>query len=735
MQQGKGKWRWMCIGLVLGAHPVQLQAQLADVTDTAPRLYDAALGTYELAHPKELVGWWLLDEKRGLTAHDAVGGNAGRLAGFREPHWPVGQLGRALAFDGASHNAVVIADAPALNPARELTLSAWFFSSTAGAQGAETVLVKEANNYVQYALQIRAGGQLRFTAGNVSIVGDTTVSRDAWNHVLATFDGRELHLYLNGKSDAYAATGPGRIEPTPTPITIGARTDVRAPQVFNGLLDDVRIYSRALYASETQTQFQNGIAQSNSAFKQHLEQSRYGETYKKGGPGTNDFPPVAQLQPWWYFYAAHHGNSTGRWERKCGAGMATDGKVLTCWLNKHTAVRDSIVWQNANLSANSVTDVKYTQWTAAQKADLNAAFYHAWQWMRGGLQSFGGAVLTDPPANQLPQLDDAPAQTALTTDAAWNLYVNTVAQSLAVEIGGFVPWSVADYSALELEVLFHSKHMFEAGWTSWWVNSEGYLPFFGYMMGVESVIPAPPTANFRFLVDQNIVRDNHLSTVEHLIDWSRYHLVHIMGWDDHSVKAAEGWWGYRGNSPASRVLAGTISSPVSLEWPKLPHNWVNGCHGVVTLYQQLLRAINIPVDYKVEFGHAMPVWWTIGKSLSHGDDVELVPPALHTFPKLPKAKEYPITTTQFFDWFVGPEQDSLNVGRRSYELFIKYPDEAMLTKYCYDVANGLSHADGTVLASLQGSSLLQLFPLPTLEAMGYWNNLATEAAQFGFCGP
>jgi hypothetical protein len=59
----------------------------------------------------------------------------------------------------------------------------------------------------------------------------------------------------------------------------------------------------------------------------------------------------------------------------------------------------------------------------------------------------------------------------------------------------------------------------------------------------------------------------------------------------------------------------------------------------------------------------------------------------------------------------------------------------MLTMYCSDKAHGLSPANGTVLASLQGSLLLDLFPLSSLESMGFWNTLAAYSAQFGFCGP
>src|SRR5581483_11733160 len=120
-------------------------------------------------------------------------------------------------------------------------------------------------------------------------------------------------------------------------------------------------------------------------------------------------------------------------------------------------------------------------------------------------------------------------------------------------------------------------------------------------------------------------------------------------------------------------------------------------------------------DYYPEFAHAMPVWWTIGKSLSHGDDVAWYPiiknAAETTMPstwehwhKVAKASEYPITTSDFYNWFEGPNANYLNVGRTGFNLLtVKYPDDDLLTAYCYDKAHNLSHANGTVFGSLNGS--------------------------------
>jgi hypothetical protein len=271
----------------------------------------------------------------------------------------------------------------------------------------------------------------------------------------------------------------------------------------------------------------------------------------------------------------------------------------------------------------------------------------------------------------------------------------------------------------------------------------GYVPA-GYTMN------APPTVAFQFLVNQNMIQGNHKATIQALIDWSRYNLLHFENWTDLSALAFEGWWNYRGSSPASAVLSGTFGPGPYPQppWPgPMNHNWVEGCHGVVTLYRGLLQTINIPTDYVVEFGHGMPIWWTVSESLSHGDDVESwilskngaetnQPSTWEMWPKFAPASDYPISLTDFNNWFIGPNANYLNVGRTAFETAtIKYPDDDVLGQYCYDKKHGLSPANGTVLANLQGSLLLDLFPLQTLESMGFWNTLSSESTYYGSCGP
>src|SRR5262249_843213 len=80
---------------------------------------------------------------------------------------------------------------------------------------------------------------------------------NAWQHVTATWtgstSGSSIHLYINGvQSDGTAVDGSGASgNDSATPLTIGNAT-ADLTRRFDGLIDDVRVYSRVLSAGEMQ---------------------------------------------------------------------------------------------------------------------------------------------------------------------------------------------------------------------------------------------------------------------------------------------------------------------------------------------------------------------------------------------------------------------------------------------------------------------------------------------------
>lgn len=80
------------------------------------------------------------------------------------------------------------------------------------------------------------------------VQGRTSLNDDRWYHVVGVYDGRTATLYINGRRDVSATTS-GSIPVNSFNVWIGADSQL-SRHVWNGLIDEVRIYSYALTAEE-----------------------------------------------------------------------------------------------------------------------------------------------------------------------------------------------------------------------------------------------------------------------------------------------------------------------------------------------------------------------------------------------------------------------------------------------------------------------------------------------------
>jgi hypothetical protein len=79
--------------------------------------------------------------------------------------------------------------------------------------------------------------------------GPTASPVKAWTHVALTYDSAALRLYVNGRQVASRAAS-GAIETNDNPLWIGGNQPYG--EYFTGLIDDVRVYSRALRQADIQ---------------------------------------------------------------------------------------------------------------------------------------------------------------------------------------------------------------------------------------------------------------------------------------------------------------------------------------------------------------------------------------------------------------------------------------------------------------------------------------------------
>ena len=96
--------------------------------------------------------------------------------------------------------------------------------------------------------------------GKGAIVSNTILKDKEWNHVAFTFEGGgEVKLYLNGVKDVSAAhPDKAVLDYNQSPLWIG-RPDAEENFAWNGILDDVAIWNRALSEKEIQSVMNKGI--------------------------------------------------------------------------------------------------------------------------------------------------------------------------------------------------------------------------------------------------------------------------------------------------------------------------------------------------------------------------------------------------------------------------------------------------------------------------------------------
>jgi hypothetical protein len=193
-----------------------------------------------------LVSRWKMDEGTGNSTQDATStGNAGTLTSttWVKPGYPRAQYTNpaALHFDGA--NAVMKIDVkgmPALDQANSMALWVNYASVPAGTQpfvglGASAGRLKLGIN----------GGQLAaWKMQSSTPVVTATAPGAGWHHIAYTFDGTTRRLYVDGASKATSTTAGD------SGAVIEGNVGAYGTQPFEGDIDEVRIYKRALTASE-----------------------------------------------------------------------------------------------------------------------------------------------------------------------------------------------------------------------------------------------------------------------------------------------------------------------------------------------------------------------------------------------------------------------------------------------------------------------------------------------------
>ena len=200
-----------------------------------------------------LVAAYSFEEGSGSTTADVSGqGNPGVISGAS---WSArGKFGNALYFNGAN-SWVTINDSPSLDLTNSMTLEAWVYPTSA-MSGWRAVINKEQPGGFGAAYYLAANSDLNqpelavYTTDWHKLYGGPSLNANQWIHLAGTYDGTTLRLYVNG-NQVSSQPQTGGIDVTNGVLRIGGNS--YWGEFFQGRIDEVRIYNRALSASEIQS--------------------------------------------------------------------------------------------------------------------------------------------------------------------------------------------------------------------------------------------------------------------------------------------------------------------------------------------------------------------------------------------------------------------------------------------------------------------------------------------------
>jgi hypothetical protein len=209
----------------------------------------------------DLAAYWRLGESSGTSAADASGnGRTGTYTnGFTlgAPGGVTGDGNTGVTLDGVDGH-VVVANHASLHPASQITVEALISRAVTGvthvvaAAGASTGndwWLDITANAIRFGVKV--GGSIYFPSGG-------TLAALTKYHVAGVYDGETVRVYLNGTQVASDATPSGNMNTTTQAVTLGTYSDATVG-FFNGVLDEVAIYGRALTAQEIATRYRASI--------------------------------------------------------------------------------------------------------------------------------------------------------------------------------------------------------------------------------------------------------------------------------------------------------------------------------------------------------------------------------------------------------------------------------------------------------------------------------------------
>jgi|GEM_PF-1600706 uncharacterized protein (TIGR02145 family) len=234
-----------------------------------------------------------------------------------------GQDNHAYSFDGVD-DYIYVPHSASLNFSGEITVSAWIYPTRVDIEQQSITSKGGGWNRTGWLLTLNSD-RVRWHLGDGATEGmfdtEKTIEANRWTHVVALWKDETMNVYINGVKDNYSASWASGLVANSHDLYIGKTDNV--PFQFNGIIDDIKVYSKALtdaeilelyanyyppqIASVTPTLHMNTITWDNSNYQNisKVKVFRNGSPYAEvpvGGPGDNFYNDYAVASGQLYQY-------------------------------------------------------------------------------------------------------------------------------------------------------------------------------------------------------------------------------------------------------------------------------------------------------------------------------------------------------------------------------------------------------------------------------------------------
>lgn len=169
-----------------------------------------------------------------------------------------GQVSGAYSFDGNDNINIGTTGLPTGTSAR--TVEAWFklASYPSGSNERDIISYGSAVTNQAFVVGVTGPSEHIFFSQWGAIIEGPVISLNQWYHVVVTYDGTTQRIYLNGNTNP-VASGSLAMSTSAAGIQIGNFVGSGIDRHFDGIIDEIRIYNRALTSTEISQSYQRGL--------------------------------------------------------------------------------------------------------------------------------------------------------------------------------------------------------------------------------------------------------------------------------------------------------------------------------------------------------------------------------------------------------------------------------------------------------------------------------------------